>query len=244
MRNMKKLIFNIYNRTIGNLLLLSQNTLRVQSISQRLFDVIDQQVLQDCAQYALNNFSNALRFRTRQEMWSFCLKKIHQVQPSGDGIIAEFGVWSGTSINFFAKNSPKSRLFGFDSFEGLEEDWVGRNLQKGSFNRNGELPKVESNVKLTKGWFEDTVPEFVNKLSMEKILLVHMDADTYKPTKFVLNSIIKNLGKGSILIFDEYFGYSGWKLHEFKAWQETVEFYDIQYRYIGYSSEQVAIEIL
>lgn len=241
---MKKLIFNIYNRTIGNLLLLSQNTLKVQSISQRLFDVIDQQVLQDCAQYALNNFSDALRFRTRQEMWSFCLKKIHQVQPSGDGIIAEFGVWSGTSINFFAKNSPKSRLFGFDSFEGLEEDWVGRHLQKGSFNRNGKLPKVESNVKLTKGWFEDTVPEFVNKLGMEKILLVHMDADTYKPTKFVLNSIIKILGKGSILIFDEYFGYSGWKLHEFKAWQETVEFYDIQYRYIGYGPEQVAIEIL
>ena len=211
---------------------------------QRLFDVIDQQVLQDCAQYALNNFSDALRFRTRQEMWSFCLKKIHEVQPSGDGIITEFGVWSGTSINFFAKNSPKSRLFGFDSFEGLEENWVGTHLQKGSFNRNGRLPKVESNVRLSKGWFEDTVPEFVNQLGMEKILLVHMDADTYKPTKFVLNAIIKNLDKGSILIFDEYFGYNGWKLHEFKAWQEMVEFYDIQYRYIGYGPEQVAIEIL
>jgi hypothetical protein len=106
------------------------------------------------------------------------------------------------------------------------------------------LPKVASNVKLTKGWFEDTVPEFVNQLGIEKILLVHMDADTYKPTKFVLNAIIKNLDKGSILIFDEYFGYSGWKLHEFKAWQEIVEFYDIQYRYIGYGPEQVAIEIL
>lgn len=211
---------------------------------QRLFDVIDQQVLQDCAQYALNNFSDAVRFRTRQEMWNFCLKKIHEVQPGGDGIIAEFGVWSGTSINFFAKNSPKSRLFGFDSFEGLEEDWVGTHLQKGSFNRNGRLPQVESNVKLTKGWFEDTVPEFVNQLGMEKILLVHMDADTYKPTKFVLNAIIKNLDKGSILIFDEYFGYSGWKLHEFKAWQEMVEFYDIHYRYIGYGPEQVAIEIM
>jgi len=127
---MKKLIFNIYNRTIGNLLLLSQNTLRVQSISQRLFDVIDQQVLQDCAQYALNNFADALRFRTRQEMWSFCLKKIHEAQPGGDRIIAEFGVWSGTSINFFAKNSPKSRLFGFDSFEGLEEDWSGSDYKK------------------------------------------------------------------------------------------------------------------
>jgi len=241
---MKKLIFFVYIKTVGKFLRLSQNTLRVQSNSERLFDFIDQLVFRDCAQYASNNFSEALRFRTRQEMWSFCLKKIHEVQPNGDGIIAEFGVWSGRSINFFAKNSPKSRLFGFDSFEGLEEDWVGSNLQKGSFNRNGRLPKVASNVKLTKGWFEDTVPEFVNQLGMEKILLLHMDADTYKPTRCVLNLIINNLGKGSILIFDEYFGYSGWRLHEFKAWQEMVELHNIQYRYIGYGPEQVAIELL
>ena len=71
-----------------------------------------------------------------------------------------------------------------------------------------------------------------------------MDADTYKPTAYVLNSLTKNLGKGTIVIFDEYFGYHNFRQHEFKAWQEFVNSEGIKYQYIGYTKMQVAIEIL
>ena len=160
------------------------------------------------------------------------------------GVIAEFGVWKGESINFFARNCPKAKVFGFDSFEGLEEDWYGFRLQKGFFSTNGQLPKCERNVTLIKGWFEDTLPKFCLELQQEKIQLLHMDADTYKPTAYVLNSLTKNLGKGTIVIFDEYFGYPNFRLHEFKAWQELVNSEGLKYRYIGYTEMQVAIEIL
>lgn len=241
---MKKILYNLYNVTIGQLLRLAQSTIRVQTNSQKLFDFIDSKVLEDCADYALKNFSGAIRFSTRQEIWNFCLNKFPKASCESNSIILEFGVWKGTSINFFAKNSPESILYGFDSFEGLEEDWTGRNLLKGAFNRYGVMPRVESNVTLVKGWFEDTVPKFIDLLGTKKIRLIHMDADTYKPTYFVLNSLVKSFKAGTIIIFDEYIGYNGWRNHEYKAWQEVVTIHNLNYRYIGYGFEQVAIEII
>ena len=241
---MKDLVFIIFNLTVGRVVRLFQRTLN-RSHSQGLFHLINQQALQDSAQYALNNFSRAMQFNTRPELWRYCLNRIPQFQTTeGGGIIAEFGVWKGESINFFARNCPKTKVFGFDSFEGLEEDWYGSRGLKGTFSTNGQLPKCERNVSLVKGWFEDTLPKFCRELKGEKIQLLHMDADTYKPTAYVLNSLIKNLSKGTIVIFDEYFGYPNFRLHEFKAWQELVNSKGLKYRYIGYSEMAVAIEIL
>jgi hypothetical protein len=210
---------------------------------QGVLHLINQHAWQDSAQYALNNFSKAMQFDRREKLWSYCLNQIPQLQKKG-GVIAEFGVWKGESINFFAKSCPKARVFGFDSFEGLEEDWYGYEYQKGTDSTNGQLPKCQSNVKLIQGWFEDTLPKFCGELQQEKILLLHMDADTYKPTAYVLSSLSNNLGRGTIVIFDEYFGYPNFRLHEFKAWQELVNSSGLKYRYIGYSEMQVAIEIL
>jgi hypothetical protein len=88
------------------------------------------------------------------------------------------------------------------------------------------------------------LPNFCGELQQEKILLLHLDADTYKPTEYILRTISNNLGKGTIVIFDEYFGYPNFHLHEFKAWQEFVSSYGLKYRYIAYTEVQVAIEIL
>ncbi len=71
-----------------------------------------------------------------------------------------------------------------------------------------------------------------------------MDADTYKPTSYVLESLSSNIASGAIIIFDEYFGYPNWRQHEFKAWQEFVLAHNVKYRYIAYSDMQCAIEII
>ena len=243
---MKNLIVRVFNLTVGKVIRTFQGTLIIRNPLQGVFHLINQQALQDSAQYALNNFSKALQFDTRTELWSYCLNRIPQLQTAegGGGVIAEFGVWKGESINFFARNCPKAKVFGFDSFEGLEEDWYGFRHQKGFFSTNGQLPKCERNVILEKGWFEDTLPKFCRELQQEQIQLLHMDADTYKPTAYVLSSLRKNLGKGTIVIFDEYFGYPNFRLHEFKAWQELVNSEGLKYRYIGYTEMQVAVEIL
>ena len=134
-------------------------------------------------------------------------------------------------------------MVGFDSFEGLEEDWYGFELTKGTFDLGGHLPKVQPNVTLLKGWFEDTLPNFKISLGEERLAILHIDADTYKPTEFVLKELTANIGPGTIIIFDEYFGYPNWRLHEFKAWQEFVLQNNIRYRYIAYSAMQCAVEV-
>lgn len=74
-------------------------------------------------------------------------------------LILEFGVWVGNSINNIARFYPDRWIFGFDSFEGLPEDWSGL-FVKGSFDLQGRLPKVRPNVFLVKGWFSDSIPQF------------------------------------------------------------------------------------
>ncbi len=106
------------------------------------------------------------------------------------------------------------------------------------------LPKCASYVKLYEGWFVDTVSIFKDELQDKVISLLHIDSDTYKPAKYVLNALADNLKCGSIIVFDEYFGYTGWRLHEFKAFQEFVLEHNMEYKYIGYTGERVAVKIL
>lgn len=55
-----------------------------------------------------------------------------------------------------ARIFPDQTIHGFDSFEGLPEDWS--HVLKGAFGEiKGALP---DNVRLYKGWFEDTLPEW------------------------------------------------------------------------------------
>ena len=74
--------------------------------------------------------------------------------------------------------------------------------------------------------------------------MLHIDSNTYKPAKYILDALVKNLKSDSIIIFDEFYGYTGWRLHEFKAFQEFVIAHDLKYRYIAYTGGQVAIEVL
>jgi len=43
---------------------------------------------------------------------------------------------------------------------------------------------------------------------------------------------------GTVIVFDEYFNYPAWKLHEFKAFQEFIEASGRRYKYIGFSAEK------
>ena len=239
----KVILSKFFNRTFGKIFRAIQLTLIQRYEHQDLHYHVAQLAMQDSAEYIVSNFSEAMVFSERSELWDYCIKRIPSLEIEG-GVIAEFGVWRGESINFFAKKCPKARVYGFDSFEGLEEDWYGRDYKKGFFSTNGHMPKCEKNVNLVKGWFEDTLPKFCRELQQEQIKLLHMDADTYKPSAFVLSSLSKNLRTGTIVIFDEYFGYPNFRSHEFKAWKELVNSVGLKYRYIGYAEIGVAIEIL
>ncbi len=159
---------------------------------------------------------------------------------SCDGMIAEFGVFEGATINFIAGETQEP-VFGFDCFEGLPEDWRP-GFPRGTFSR--DVPEVKPNVSLVVGLFEDTLPAFLAQHQGDMSLL-HIDCDLYSSTRTVLQACGPRIRKGTILVFDEYFNYPGWRGHEFRAFQEFVAENDRAYEYLSVvpSHQQVAVVI-
>ena len=153
----------------------------------------------------------------------------------------EFGVFKGESSNFFSKFVNK--LYCFDGFEGLKEDLVGTSITKGYFNLNKKIPNLNSNVEPVVGWVEDTLDDFLKK-NNPKINFVHLDMDTYSPTKFTLEKIKPYLVKNSIIIFDEYYNYKGWKEGEFKALKEVFNENEFKYKAFNVHGAQCVIQII
>ncbi|MDA7476482.1 class I SAM-dependent methyltransferase [Candidatus Pelagibacter ubique] len=153
----------------------------------------------------------------------------------------EFGVWKGTSANYFSKYVKKFHVF--DSFEGLSEDWVGNgNKVKGHFNLNKKIPELNSNIETHVGWVEDTLDEFLKKHN-PKINFVHLDMDTYTPTKFTLERLKPYLIKDAIIIFDELYNYIGWENGEYKALKEVFNPDEFTYRAFNMHARQVVIQV-
>jgi len=134
----------------------------------------------------------------------------------GDGIILEFGVNKGTTINEIARLFPERQIFGFDTFAGLPEDWVI--LPKGEFDQGGKLPEVPKNVKLIKGLIQDTLPHFDHN---QRIAFIHIDTDLYSSAKFILTDLKTQL-KGCYILFDEFWNFPNWKQEEYKAFTEFI----------------------
>lgn len=142
----------------------------------------------------------------------------------GGSSMLEFGVFSGKSITKMAICFPHLKIYGFDSFLGLPESWANK-LPKGHFNTCGQQPRVPRNVELISGFFQQTLPDFARTHS-GPASLVHLDADLYSSTIFVLRELMHNgwIVAGTVLVFDEIVNYAtDWMNDgEFKALREIL----------------------
>lgn len=209
------------------------------SISQEL----QRQAVQSTAVYVQQHASAAKPLKSREAVLQYASENVAR-QLLASGMIAEFGVYSGITITLIAQLFPDKRLYGFDSFQGLPEDWRP-GFEKGTFARS-TLPSVPKNVELVVGWFNDTLPTFVRTHKKQPLALLHLDADLYSSALTVLNALKAQIVPGTILVFDEYWNYPGWENGEFRAWQEFCEVNDVGYEYLAYTDdhEQVALRVL
>jgi len=158
------------------------------------------------------------------------------------GLNLEFGVRTGTGVNLFASLTT-DRIYGFDSFVGLKEDWPGAiDAPAGKFTQKGKLPSVKGNVSLVKGWFDETLPAFLEDHT-DLISFVNVDCDTYESTNVILNLCVDRFSEGTVIIFDEYIGFPDWERGEFLAWKEFIGKHGVSYKYISFSDNRVAIII-
>jgi hypothetical protein len=207
-----------------------------------------QDIKRELARYATESTAAYVRKNLRSVQSVESVPLVHEIAISNitvsDGLALEFGVYSGKTINLISSKKNWT-VHGFDSFEGLPESWRD-GYAKGHFALNA-LPKVNANVKLHKGWFEDSIPEFMSSMEHKTspISYLHVDCDLYSSTKTIFNLLGNNIVKGTVIVFDEYFNYDGWENGEFLAFQEFVKSQDIKYRYLTYNAlhEQVAVVI-
>ena len=195
------------------------------------------QAAAESADYVVKHMMGARNLCKRAELLEFALDECRL-----SGLVMEFGVFRGESLRFIAKRIRED-VFGFDSFEGLPEDWTSFQKQ-GRFTLNGVVPEFhENNIRICKGWFEQVLPDFLNTHA-GPARFVHIDCDIYSSTKTVLNLLSSRIVKGTVIVFDEYLNYPSWREHEYRAFQEFVASRGLKYRYIGFASSHFSVAVV
>lgn len=191
----------------------------------------------DSARFALEFFGGVPRFDNDEAM----MRAACRAAPA-DGLVLEFGVASGRSIAWIGQERAAQTVYGFDSFEGLPEDWRP-GFGAGTFAQ--APPAVPKNVELVVGWFNATLPGFV-AAHPGPVALLHVDCDLYSSTVTILEALADRIVPGTVIVFDEFLNYPGWPQHEVRAWNEFVARTGIKYRYAGCvpSHQQVMVVIL
>jgi hypothetical protein len=179
--------------------------------------------------HACNDFYSEFDYEKRYKIYEHL---VATEVKEGPVLYMEFGVAQGLSIKWWLANHrhAQSEFYGFDTFEGLPENWG--TFKQGDMTSGGKFPEVDdARCTFVKGLFQDTLPEKIRTIKniSERRKVIHLDADLYSSTLYVLTSLAPCLKAGDILIFDEF----NVPLHEFKALMDFESAYYIKYDVIA-----------
>lgn len=148
-----------------------------------------------------HNFNFPSRFSTREDVFAAVARRVHERRV----LYLEFGVFEGSSTRYWstALKHPESCLHGFDSFEGLPEDFdADGGYHKGRFSTDGVIPVINDHrVKFFKGWFDETLPNYT--VPDHEVLVIVLDADLYSSTILALRRLKPWIREGTFIYFDD-----------------------------------------
>ena len=159
-----------------------------------------------------------------------------------NGEIVECGTWKGGMIAGIAEVlGPDRNYFLFDSYEGLPDATEKDGKSAFDYQQNTNSPGYYNNctasqqsaidamklsgaknVKITKGWFNETLP----KQKFENgIAVLRMDADWYDSTMDILANFFPKINKGGVIIIDDYYHWEGCTraVHDYLSRHECTE---------------------
>ena len=138
-----------------------------------------------------------------------------------EGDVAECGVWQGSALIptglFVQHHAPGKRVFGFDSFQGLN-DAVSRDValegegdprkRVGGFSNTSyeavrqhvELFGLANTVTLVPGYFQNTLPTHAGS----RYCFVHLDCVIYESYRQCLEHFYPRMARGGVILLDEY----------------------------------------
>jgi hypothetical protein len=170
-------------------------------------------------------FDTSRRFSRREELFDLVGKQVGNRQV----LYLEFGVYQGEATRRWSKLllNPNTKLHGFDSFEGLPENWLPHR-QKGHFAADGAIPQIDdSRVRFFKGWFDETLPKY--ECPLHEVLVINLDADLYSSTILVLKALKNQIVPGTYIYFDEF----NHRDHELRAFDEFINETGMQFSLVG-----------
>ncbi|MGZ3867006.1 MAG: class I SAM-dependent methyltransferase [Bacteroidia bacterium] len=175
-----------------------------------------------------NDFLNLKwSYQSRFDLYKYLIDK---ESCSGPVNFFEFGVATGTSFKWWMEQNKdaQSKFYGFDTFTGLPENW---NLFKqGAMSNGGKIPSTtDPRGSYYAGLFQDTLRPFLKDFDNKNVNVLHMDADIYSSTLYVLTTFAPYFKKGDIIIFDEF----NIPTHEFRAFMDFVNSYYVKYETIA-----------
>jgi len=137
------------------------------------------------------------------------------------GDVAECGVHRGASMIpiaiYLRQNGISKTVYGFDSFQGLDQSINydlglrgAENADKvlGAFSNTSVrlvLKKAErlgvDSIKIVPGYFEDSFPQFPKNV---QFCFVHLDVNLYSSYKQCMEFFYPRMVKGGVILLDEY----------------------------------------
>ena len=181
-------------------------------------------------------------FENRNIMYQYLINNQNLIE--NEICYLEFGVSKGGGFHIWYQQNknPKSRFFGFDTFEGLPEDWGS--VKKGAYTAHGQIPETnDKRCDFIVGLFQDTLIDFLKENNISQQLVIHLDADLYNATLYVLIHLARYLKPNDIIIFDEFF-YVSKADHEMRAFIDFLSLYDIKFKPIAKTLSQFTIKII
>ena len=152
----------------------------------------------------------------------------------------EFGVWRGEAFRHLINTFKKG--YGFDTFEGIPEDW--HHEKSGTYSSDGIIPQIKGGEFIV-GKFEDTLPKFFAE-QRPMASVINFDADLYSSTICALNFSKPVIDEQTILIFDEFLINENWEQDEYRALNEFCLKNDYRYEVLAISfyTKQVAMRLI
>ncbi len=179
-------------------------------------------------------------------------------RPNSDELLLDLGVWLGWSTRLIADASGR-RVYGFDTFEGLVEDWQVDDqvlFKQGTFALSEPLAQrsmrdtgvtlhdgvpatLGRKIQFVKGSTYETLAPFLADRPDAPIRLFHMDLDTYESCLHALETCKDRFIEGSILVFDEYLVTNA----EMRAFFEFQNQYALEWRYRAWGLEAMEMNL-
>lgn len=124
------------------------------------------------------------------------------------GYAAEFGVYSGGSLEILAKYNPGKEIIAVDSFSGMPAPTEGIDYHKeGDFEGvhfqaiNGYFKMMYPTVRIIKGYIPKAFEFFDDHT---RFSFSHIDLDLYQSIKDTLDFVFPRTVEGGIILLDDY----------------------------------------